>query len=256
MDEVRRYLINLGVYSLMQSFSRFIIFGWLTVVAVLWVPLNVAGAEEKSVSNETAIEMGLTAVENKNYVKAFSLFVPLAEAGNAEAQHNLAMLYRTGKGTEKDLSASYGWFRRAAEQGVSDAQYYLGYMYDGGEGVKQDPQYAYVWYRKAAEQGHGLAQINLGFLYANGIGVAQDIEQAYLWFHVAAAQGYKVAFENKNLIEEALKKQENGEERLKSLKLRARKSFQQYVMPFGRPPASHQSFKAPPAPPAPQGSSH
>ena len=238
----------------MQSISRFRFFGYVAVViTVLWVPLNIAGAEEDSVSNESALEMGLTAVENKNYVKAFSLFVPLAEAGNAEAQHNLAMLYRTGKGTQKDISASYDWFRRAAEQGVSDAQYYLGYMYDGGEGVEQDPQYAYVWYRKAAEQGHGLAQINLGFLYANGAGVAQDIEQAYLWFHVAAAQGYKIAFENKDLIEEALEKQENGTERLDSLKKRAREFFQQYVMPFGRPPASHQSFKAPQTP---QGASH
>lgn len=238
----------------MQSISRFRFFGYVAVViTVLWVPLSIANADEASVSNESALEMGLTAVKNKNYVKAFSLFVPLAEAGNAEAQHNLAMLYRTGKGTQKDISASYDWFRRAAEQGVSDAQYYLGYMYDGGEGVAQDPQYAYVWYRKAAEQGHGLAQINLGFLYANGTGVTQNIEQAYLWFHVAAAQGYKVAFENKDLIEEALKKQENGTERLESLKKRAREFFQQYVMPFGRPPASHQSFKAPQVP---QGAPH
>ena len=233
----------------MQSFSCFnrnSSWGWVAVfIVVLWVPLSVASAGDGSVSNETALEMGLTAVENKNYVKAFDLFVPLAEAGNAEAQHNLAMLYRTGRGTQKNIPASYDWFRRAAEQGVSDAQYYLGYMYDGGEGVKQDPQYAYVWYRKAAEQGHGLAQINLGFLYANGAGVTQDIEQAYLWFHVAAAQGYKVAFENKNLIEEALAKQEKGAERLESLKKRAREFFQQYVMPFGRPPVSHQSFKAP-----------
>lgn len=62
---------------------------------------------------------------------------------------------------------------------------------------------------------------------------------------MCAAQGYKVAFENKTLIEEALKKQEKGIERLDSLKKRAREFFQQYVMPFGRPPASHQSFKAP-----------
>jgi len=221
------------------------VIGWFSVI-VFWVSLNVACADDSAISTEPAIEIALTAVENKDYVKAFSLFVPLAEAGDAEAQHNLAMLYRTGKGTSKDLSASYAWFRRAAEQGISDAQYYLGHMYDGGEGVKQDPNYAYVWYRKAAEQGHGLAQINLGFLYANGIGVAQDIELAYLWFHVAAAQGYKTAFENKNLIEEALGKQENGEERLASLKKRAREFFQQYVMPFGRLPSGHQSYKAPP----------
>jgi len=223
------------------------------VFIILLMPFASVNAGDTPVVGETGIEAGLKAVENKDFDKAFSLFAPLAEAGNAEAQHNLAMLYRTGKGVQKDLSASYDWFRRAAEQGVSDAQYYLGYMYDGGEGVEKNPRYAFIWYRKAAEHGHGLAQINLGFLYANGEGVAQDIEQAYLWFHVAAAQGYKIAFENKNVIEEALKEQEDGEARLASLKKRGREFFQLYVMPFGRPPASHQSFKAPQSP---QTSSH
>lgn len=256
----------------MQYFSRFMfVKKFMFVVMMAAIQLGVVGADDdksvtdrpeadspaigssatgksteaESVANEAGVEAGLKAIKDKDFDKAFELFTILAKAGNAEAQHNLAMLYRTGKGTPKNLPASFEWFRRAADQGISDAQYYLGHMYDGGEGVEQDPKYAYVWYRKAAEQGHGFAQINLGFLYANGIGVAQDIEQAYLWFHVAAAQGYKIAFENKDLIEEALKKQENGEALLESLKIRARAYFQQYVQPYGLPPSSHQSFKAP-----------
>ncbi|MDT8384575.1 MAG: tetratricopeptide repeat protein [Gammaproteobacteria bacterium] len=238
----------------MQFLRRFGFMGWSSlVVATLLVSLSVVHAGDEPAANDMGIEAGLKAVEAKDYARAFGLFVPLAEAGNAEAQHNLGMLYRTGKGTAKDLAASYTWFRRAADQGVPDAQYYLGYMYDTGEGVEANPQYAYVWYRKAAEHGHGLAQINLGFLYANGLGVAQDIEQAYLWFHVAAAQGYKTAFENKNLIEEALKEQENGAAMLDALKQRGREYFQQYVMPFGRAPATHGSFREPLVP---EGSSH
>jgi len=190
---------------------------------------NQANSTDNASTNRSEIEQAISLVESKKYKEAFSLFNKLAEAGDAEAQHNLALLYRTGQGVEKDLAQSGYWFRKAADQGVSDAQYYLGFMYDTGEGVKQNRKYAYVWYRKAAEQGHGLAQINLGILYANGLGIPQDIEQAYLWFHVAAAQGYKAAFENKKIIEEAI-----GKDKLEALKVEGEKYFQKYVLPYQR----------------------
>jgi hypothetical protein len=199
-----------------------------------------AGAENRPDTSESAksdMELGLAAIERGEFVGAFAKFKTLANAGNAEAQHNLAMLYRTGKGVKKDLADSVRWFRRAADQGVADAQYYLGYMYENGEGLKQSSRYAFVWYRKAAEQGHGLAQVNLGVMYADGVGVQQDVELAYLWFHVAAAQGFRAAFQNKMIIEEALTKEGWSPTKLAALKARARAFFQQYVMPFTPPPS-------------------
>ena len=231
----------------MQYFNKPGLLGWITLaILVSLLKFGVATAGDAPVMSGTGMDVAISAVDNKDYAKAFELFTPLAEAGNPEAQYNLAMLYRTGKGTQKDLSASYVWFRRAADQGIPDAQYYVGFMFDSGEGVEKSPKYASVWYRKAAEQGHGLAQINLGFLYANGSGVQQDTEQAYLWFHVAAAQGYKVAFENKNIIEESIKEQEDGAAKLEVLKGRARDFFQQYVGPFGEPPKLHSSSQSSP----------
>ena len=181
-----------------------------------------------SIAGEDAsIESALTAIENKEYDKAFKQFQVLANKGEADAQHNLAMMYRTGKGIKKNYKLSGEWFRKAADQGVVDAQYYMGHIYDVGEGVSEDKKYAYVWYRKAAEKGHGLAQINLGVLYANGLGVEQDVNQAYLWFHVATAQGYKLAFENKEIIEKTL-----APEDVKRLKQEGREYYKLYVMPF------------------------
>ncbi len=175
------------------------------------------------------IESALAAVENEDYEKAFKQFQLLANEGEAEAQYNLAMLYRLGKGVKKNYKLSADWFRKAADQDVVDAQYYMGHSYDVGEGVSKNKKYAFVWYRKAAEKGHGLAQINLGVLYANGLGIKEDIEEAYLWFHVAAAQGYKMAFENKEIIEKAL-----DPEAVKRLKQKGRDYFQKYVKPFQR----------------------
>lgn len=209
--------------------------------------LSVYADTSADAGSDSPLDAGITAVDNKDYAKAYEIFSKLAQAGNAEAQHNLAMLYRTGTGVEKNLEASLKWFQQAADQGVPDAQYYLGYMYDNGEAVEKNPEKAFEWYRKAAEHGQGLAQINLGVIYANGIGRPQNITEAYLWFHSAAAQGYKAALENRLIIEEALKEQgDAGIERLKHLKQQARGHFQQYVQPFGPKVTPRRSMPPPP----------
>lgn len=201
-------------YQIRLFLLIFVLFPLFFLVAVF--------ADEKA-----DVQNGVVLVEKGDYGKAFIQFKKLAEIGNADAQHNLALLYRTGKGVNKDLKESAFWFRKAADQGLTDAQYYLGYMYDTGEGVEKNKQYAYVWYRKAAEKGHGMAQINLGVLYANGVGVPQDLKQAYLWFHVAASQGYKMAFDNMKIIEQALKP-----DVVESLKKQGNDYFQKYVKPY------------------------
>ncbi len=187
---------------------------------------------------EVNIDSALAAVNSEEYENAFKQFQLLADKGDAEAQYNLAMMYRQGKGVKKNYESSNAWFRKAADQGIPDAQYYLGHAYDVGEGVASNRKYALVWYRKAAEKGHGFAQINLGVLYANGIGAEQDIEQAYLWFHVAAAQGYRVAFENKDVIEKALEPEE-----VEKLKQKGRSYYQLYVMPFQRHTSSYPRLR-------------
>ena len=55
-----------------------------------------------------------------------------------------------------------------AEAGDAELQFSLGVMYEHGEGVRQDNAEAVRWYRKAAEQGYAEAQHNLGVMYARG----------------------------------------------------------------------------------------
>ena len=88
-----------------------------------------------------------------------------AEQGNAEAQHNLGVMYEKGLGVAKDDVQAVQWYRKAADQGHAEAQYNLGFMYAQGRGVAQDYAQAVQWYRKAADQGLVQAQINLGGMY-------------------------------------------------------------------------------------------
>ena len=61
---------------------------------------------------------GLAAYNSGDYVRAYETFLPLAEAGNAKAQHLLGHMYIEGNGVEKDTKQGLQWFRKAAQQGV------------------------------------------------------------------------------------------------------------------------------------------
>lgn len=74
-----------------------------------------------------------------------------------------------------------------ANKGSVEAQYNLGIMYRAGRGVPRDINEAKKWYLLAAEQGHALAQFNLGWMYASGKGAPQDYVRSHMWFNIAIA---------------------------------------------------------------------
>jgi len=59
-------------------------------------------------------------------------------------------------------AVTMGLWRPLADQGNADAQHRVGRMYEGGYGVPLDYAEAVKWYRKAADQGNAYAQSNLG----------------------------------------------------------------------------------------------
>ena len=91
-----------------------------------------------------------------------------------------------------------------ANQGDANAQFNLALMYKHGEGVPQDFKQAIQWYTKAAEQGDVDAQYNLALMYKNGEGVLQDYMIAYAWFNLAAFQGGELPRKNRDIILERM----------------------------------------------------
>jgi TPR repeat protein len=227
--------------------AKNILFILITITAAVWA--TAVSAQERN------LEAGIAAVEKQDFMAAYQIFKTLAAEGDAEAQHNLAILYRQGKGVMQDSKLAVEWFRKAADQGLASAQYYLGHMYDTGEGVEKNPQLAVQWYQKGAQGGDPLAQVNLGVCYANGEGINQDIVLAYVWFSLAASQGLTAALENRNLL-----KKDMSEELLQNAQRLTRDYFSRYVAPFQiqsgqqpgsdhpRIPGGHQGIR--PEPPA------
>jgi len=132
-----------------------------------------------------ALEDGMEAYQEKDYLKALQVWRPAAQAGDAEAQYRLGVLYAEGKGVAPNDAEAALWFERAAEQGVAMAQYNMGASYFEGTGVRKDVAAAAKWFRRAADQGVALAQLNLGLLYASGAGVPQDNIEALKWIDLA-----------------------------------------------------------------------
>jgi TPR repeat protein len=97
-------------------------------------------------------EDAVSAYSQGDYRTALDLYQPLADQGDARAQHNLGVMYANGQGVPQDQAAAVSWWRRAAEQGLAKAQGALGVMYERGEGVRRDLVQAHKWYHLAASR--------------------------------------------------------------------------------------------------------
>ena len=123
----------------------------------------------------------------EDYAEAVDAWRPLATAGHAKAQNNIAYMYSRGLGVEQDLKQSFAWYTRAAEQDYAIAQYNLGLMYAKGKGVALDNKAGTDWMHRAAMNGHNRAQVRLAERISEGIGVGTDLSRSYAWLVIAGA---------------------------------------------------------------------
>jgi TPR repeat protein len=153
---------------------------------------------------EAGFDEGVAAYDRGDYETAFREIKPLAERGNAAAQHFLGSMYLEGKGVPQDYAQAAKWFREAAEQVLAEAQFNLaaaaaftlferakkgnyreGYYSFYLEG---DYEAALRVFRPLAEQGNDEAQGTLGSMHLKGEGVPVDYAEAMKWFRKAAEQ--------------------------------------------------------------------
>lgn len=72
-----------------------------------------------------------------------------AEAGDAEAQFNLATAYYSGNSVKENKEEALKYFLKAAEQEVPPAMYNLGLMYRDGYGTERNWYSSMYWLWKA-----------------------------------------------------------------------------------------------------------
>jgi TPR repeat protein len=141
-----------------------------------------------------ALQDGQSAILRKDYPTAVQLLLPLAEAGNAQAQLRMGLLHYHGHGVRENDAQALAWFEQAARQGLAEAQFHLGNMYAYGlvatDVADDSARLAAQWYFEAARQGHADAQYSLGILFLTGTGLVQNETEARRWIEQAARQGH------------------------------------------------------------------
>jgi len=101
--------------------------------------------------------------------------VQAAEAGDAEAQFKLGVIYHRNKA----YAEACKWWGKAALQNHANAQIMLGIAYHNGEGVPQNYVNAIDLYRLAERSGNektkAVARYQLSIMYLKGEGVGKDV---------------------------------------------------------------------------------
>jgi uncharacterized protein len=135
------------------------------------------------------VRAGVTAWEAGDYARAVREWRPLAVAGDADAQFNLAQAYKLGRGVAVDLVQSSVWFRRAADQGHLQAQDNLGLvLYDMGQRAEALP-----YLQTSAERGEPRTQFVMGAELFNGERISRDLPRAYAYMKRASDAGLQRA---------------------------------------------------------------
>ncbi len=98
----------------------------------------------------------------KNHAEAVRLYMPCADAGDADAQNTIGYMYLMGKGIPKNRELAVKLLTEAWKNGSSQAAYRLAYMYDSGQDFNDpDLDRAYDWYTRAADMGNPDAEFAL-----------------------------------------------------------------------------------------------
>lgn len=191
-----------------------------TVKALLMSGLTLAPITSGWATN-TDFDAGWAEYQSGVFSHAVEIWKLLAEAGNAEAQFNLSVMYEQGRGVDADPAKAKYWndqalksqyppalhnqalallavkqndaavalLRTSADKKFPASLYTLGKIYQLGIGLDEDPAAAFKYVRMAAQDKFANAQYNLGKMYRDGYGVTADEAVSAHWFEAAAAQG-------------------------------------------------------------------
>ncbi len=105
-----------------------------------------------------------TDLRNGDYSVAFDRLQEKAVAGDPWAQNQLGNLYYLGLGTPVDLKLASEWYLRSALGDWPDAQINVSLMYRYGRGLPHDPARGFAWLRHARSNGKEIAETYLSWI--------------------------------------------------------------------------------------------
>lgn len=166
--------------------------------------------EQKAIKEQEKIQEQKNQEAKSKIFEAFHEKEKKAEAGDLDAQYELADEYLSGS-IKKDLAKSYLWLKKSADGGNPKAQYFLGRRLIGGTGgADQNIEQGMTWLKKASENGYNRdvylkeieklatagnskAQYMMSVFYLNADGVKYDSLKVFDWLSKSMTQSYSRA---------------------------------------------------------------
>jgi len=191
------------------------------------------------------VKAGVDAWSRGDYATAIDQWRPLAIAGDADAQFNLAQAYKLGRGVTLDPALAESWFRKAALQGHVQAQDNYGLaLFQANK--KAD---ALPWLEKSVARGEPRTQLVLGTMLFNGDAVPRDYPRAYALMSRASTSGLQSASQTLAQMDQYI----SPEDRQRGTALAERYAAQEKIARSGLSSASPPPISATgPARPAPR----
>ena len=146
-----------------------------------------------SLGQQDRFESGLASKDRGHYATALRAWMPMAEAGNAEAQNNVGYMYEEGLGVPQNYLMAMSWYRQAAESELAQAQHNMGMLYHHGYGVAENLTEAFRWFKMAADQELAESEYMLGLAYQSGDGTSLDYMEARRLLLSSARKNYTPA---------------------------------------------------------------
>lgn len=219
--------------------KRFRAIAWLIAGAALSVAAPVFAAS----ADGNGVRSGIEAWQKGDYAKAVSIWQPLADRGDPDAQFNMAQAYRLGRGVKANSATARTMMEKAAAQGHLVARTTLGLLLirDGAQldGLK--------WLKGAAEDGEPRAMLVYGTALINGDGVTQDRMLGYAFVRRSAEKGLRSARTTLDSLEPMM----SAEDRRKALTLFGDRSAKTAAAKPAAKPKVRPKAKEPPSSPAP-----
>ncbi|MCB1075667.1 MAG: sel1 repeat family protein [Simkania sp.] len=129
--------------------------------------------------------------------------------GDKIAQYNMGVFYSLGEeGVSQNYDRALKWYLLAADQGVKEAQTNLGIAYREGRGVPRDYEKAFEYFLLAANQRGKIAQASLGYQYYYGYGIEKNFLEAFKWYTLAAEAGEETSIRPLKKLKKILSPQE------------------------------------------------
>ncbi|MDX8387350.1 MAG: tetratricopeptide repeat protein [Ghiorsea sp.] len=115
-----------------------------------------------------------------------------ANAGDSEAQYMLAIMYKEGRGLEKNTDKQIFWLRKAAKKGYLEAQFAL------GQGLAKTESWsdALYWLKKSAQQGHAQAGYSIAPLLTKTKARQSANKGAWRWLYHGLQMNHPKAIYN------------------------------------------------------------